>query len=156
MIQLSWLWLRHQPQSALSQWFTARVQSSEEEYDRGAGTQIVGCSMEICDRRRCHRGRCVKDGLTIHTSQIPQSSRRDQSWRIQRDEPIRDMASKAAAKNGLVLLSLCRNASGIMVSRPARQPNVSLNRQWKQARSREQAQPWMPKDRTEGKHAMDH
>jgi transposase len=28
MIQLSWLWLRHQPQSALSQWFTARVQSS--------------------------------------------------------------------------------------------------------------------------------
>jgi transposase len=28
MVQLSWLWLRHQPQSALSQWFTARVQSS--------------------------------------------------------------------------------------------------------------------------------
>lgn len=28
MIQLSWLWLRHQPQSALSLWFTARVQSS--------------------------------------------------------------------------------------------------------------------------------
>jgi len=28
MIQLSWLWLRHQPQSALSQWFTARVQSN--------------------------------------------------------------------------------------------------------------------------------
>jgi len=28
MIQLSWLWLRHQPQSVLSQWFTARVQSS--------------------------------------------------------------------------------------------------------------------------------
>lgn len=28
MIQLSWLWLRHQPQSALSRWFTMRVQSS--------------------------------------------------------------------------------------------------------------------------------
>jgi transposase len=26
MIQLSWLWLRHQPHSALSRWFLARVQ----------------------------------------------------------------------------------------------------------------------------------
>jgi transposase len=25
MIQLSWLWLRHQPQSALTQWFKERV-----------------------------------------------------------------------------------------------------------------------------------
>jgi transposase len=25
LIQLSWLWLRHQPNSALSQWFNARV-----------------------------------------------------------------------------------------------------------------------------------
>jgi transposase len=28
MVQLSWLWLRHQPSSALSLWFTARVQSN--------------------------------------------------------------------------------------------------------------------------------
>lgn len=28
MVQLSWLWLRHQPRSALSLWFTARVQSN--------------------------------------------------------------------------------------------------------------------------------
>lgn len=28
MVQLSWLWLRHQPQSALSLWFKARVQSN--------------------------------------------------------------------------------------------------------------------------------
>lgn len=28
MIQLSWLWLRHQPKSALSLWFTAKVQSN--------------------------------------------------------------------------------------------------------------------------------
>jgi transposase len=25
MIQLAWLWLRHQPNSALAQWFTERV-----------------------------------------------------------------------------------------------------------------------------------
>ncbi len=25
MVQLAWLWLRHQPQSALSLWFAARV-----------------------------------------------------------------------------------------------------------------------------------
>ena len=30
-------------------------------------------------------------------------------------EPIRDMASNAGSKNGLVFLSLRRNASGIMV-----------------------------------------
>ena len=30
MIELAWLWLRHQPDSALSRWFHARVQS-----DRG-------------------------------------------------------------------------------------------------------------------------
>ena len=28
MVQLSWLWLRHQPSSALSLWFTACVQSN--------------------------------------------------------------------------------------------------------------------------------
>ncbi|MDW5318564.1 IS110 family transposase, partial [Rhizobium sp. PL01] len=28
MVQLSWLWLRHQPKSALSLWFAARVQSN--------------------------------------------------------------------------------------------------------------------------------
>lgn len=28
MVQLSWLWLRHQPKSALSLWFTAKVQSN--------------------------------------------------------------------------------------------------------------------------------
>ncbi|WP_280137960.1 MULTISPECIES: hypothetical protein [unclassified Ensifer] len=31
------------------------------------------------------------------------------------DEPIQHMALKAATKNGFVVLSLCRNASGIMV-----------------------------------------
>ncbi len=51
MIQLSWLWLRHQPQSALSRvvYGPRAIQrwAREEERDRGAGTQIVGCSMEI-------------------------------------------------------------------------------------------------------------
>ena len=26
MVQLAWLWLRHQPQSALTRWFKARAQ----------------------------------------------------------------------------------------------------------------------------------
>jgi transposase len=29
MIELSWLWLRYQPDSALSQWFRARVQGND-------------------------------------------------------------------------------------------------------------------------------
>jgi hypothetical protein len=46
---------------------------------------------------------------------ILKSPRTDQSWRIQVGEPDKTMASNAAHKNGLVLLSLCRNASGMMV-----------------------------------------
>jgi len=34
MIQLAWLWLRHQPASALSQWFHQRVASNAGRYKK--------------------------------------------------------------------------------------------------------------------------
>jgi len=34
MIQLAWLWLRHQPNSALSQWFKARVTRNDGRYKK--------------------------------------------------------------------------------------------------------------------------
>ncbi|WP_234818847.1 hypothetical protein [Sinorhizobium fredii] len=57
------------------------------------------------------------------------------------------MASQAVAKNGFVLLSLCSNASRDHGAAAQRGGGMSLNREWKQALSREQAQAWMPKER---------
>ena len=68
MIQLAWLWLRHQPASALSQWFQERVRRNggrlQETDDRGAGPQAAGRAVEVCDRRRGHRGRCDEACVT--------------------------------------------------------------------------------------------
>ena len=56
LIQLAWLWLRHQPQSALAVWFKERVNRNggrlEKNDHRGAGAQAAGGALEICDRRR--------------------------------------------------------------------------------------------------------
>ena len=53
LIQLAWLWLRHQPQSALAlgqpQW-----RPVQEDDHRGAGAQAAGGAVEICHRRRHH------------------------------------------------------------------------------------------------------
>src|SRR5208337_2621411 len=41
MIQLAWLWLRHQPTSALSVWFQERVQSNGGKMRKGFVTETV-------------------------------------------------------------------------------------------------------------------
>lgn len=43
MVQLSWLWLRHQPKSALSLWFTAKVQSN--------GGRMKKCAIVVLARK---------------------------------------------------------------------------------------------------------
>jgi len=48
-------------------------------------------------------------------NRILQSTRSDQSWRIQVDEPKFDLAFNAELQNGLVLLSHRRDARGILV-----------------------------------------
>ena len=70
LIQLAWLWLRHQPQSARTLWFEERVRRNggrtQEDDNRGAGAQVAGSALEICDRRRCHRGSRDETYLTIN------------------------------------------------------------------------------------------
>jgi transposase len=44
MIQLAWLWLRHQPDSALSQWFNARVSHNGGRYKK---TTIVALARKL-------------------------------------------------------------------------------------------------------------
>jgi transposase len=64
LIQLAWLWLRHQPQSALALWFKERVKRNGGRLKKttiGAGAQAAGGSVEICHRRRGHRSAVMKD-----------------------------------------------------------------------------------------------
>src|SRR3954464_13852187 len=59
MIQIAWLWLRHQPQSALTLWFSAdpvvpradqaHGRPSRQDDDRRPGTQAAGRALEVCD-----------------------------------------------------------------------------------------------------------
>ena len=64
MIQLAWLWLLHQPNSALTLWYPradqGRDQAAEEEDGRRAGAQAAGGAVAIRRRRRCDRGRQVE------------------------------------------------------------------------------------------------
>ena len=82
LIQLAWLWLRHQPQSALTLWFKERVSGNgghvQEVLDhrRARLRWTAGGVMEICHRRRRHRRSRPSEGrLTIDAQQIIKSPR---------------------------------------------------------------------------------
>ena len=80
LVQLAWLWLRHQPQSALALWFKERVnrnggRQAEEDDHRGAGAKAAGGAVEICHRGRRHRRRRDEGRLTTDAQQIIKSSR---------------------------------------------------------------------------------
>lgn len=51
MLEMAWLWLRHQPRSALSRWFNERVAQSGGRFkkgdDNGAGQKTCGRIMEV-------------------------------------------------------------------------------------------------------------
>jgi transposase len=68
LIQLAWLWVRHQPRSALTLWFEARIKRNggrlKEDNDRGTGTKTTRRALEICDRRGPYRRRCDEGRMT--------------------------------------------------------------------------------------------
>ena len=78
LIELAWLWLRHQPQSALALWFKERVKRNGGRMKK---TTIVALArkllvaLEICHRRRRHRGSRDEGRLTTSAKQIRKSSR---------------------------------------------------------------------------------
>ena len=72
MIQLAWLWLRHQPGSALSLWFQERVRRNGGRLKKpmivALARKLLIALVEVCDGRSDHRGRCdeacVRHGMT--------------------------------------------------------------------------------------------
>ncbi|SMP79394.1 transposase [Novosphingobium panipatense] len=75
MIQLAWLWLRYQPDAALTRWFheTGKPQrrARSKGRDRRAGAQAARCLVELRDRRGRDRGsrhdRSVAKGCSRYT-----------------------------------------------------------------------------------------
>ena len=60
LIQLAWLWLRHQPKSALTLWLGAgqtQRRSNAQDNDRCARAKAADRAVEICNRRRRYRRR---------------------------------------------------------------------------------------------------
>ena len=89
MIQLAWLWLRHQPQSALSALVPrarpARAQKMAQERHRRPGAQAPRRLVEVRDARRRHRGRRDE----VHRQQAPrQDERRRGDGRLMRSSSI--------------------------------------------------------------------
>ena len=67
MVELAWMWLRWQPDSALSIWFRARVganrRADQENHDRGTGSQAAGRLVALRQGWR-HSGRSEdEDGV---------------------------------------------------------------------------------------------
>ena len=76
MVQLAWLWLRHQPQSALARWFKAAKSARPQARDRRAGAQASRRVVEVRHPRRRHRGRGDEARLLEHRRQ-PQLRTKD-------------------------------------------------------------------------------
>ena len=75
MIELAWFWLRHQPDSALSRWFQARVGAAQgtdpPHRHRRAGPQTPRRLVALCRPRRRSRRRRVQGGMTRWLNPTP-------------------------------------------------------------------------------------
>ena len=91
MIQLAWLWLRHQPDSALARWFNERVKRNGGRLRK---TMIVALARKLLVALWKYvtagvviEGAIVKSGLNRRSERIAHNlPRPDQSRRIRVDE----------------------------------------------------------------------
>ena len=77
MLQLAWLWLRHQPDSALSRWFHQRAGMNvhlRKTMITALARKAPHCFLEIRNRRCRHRGRDDETGLIKARNTDPPSS----------------------------------------------------------------------------------
>ena len=78
MIQLAWLWRRHQPRSVLTLWFEERVRHNAGRLKKRtivALARATGRALEVCERLGCQSRGCDQNCLIHHSCRIFQSSR---------------------------------------------------------------------------------
>lgn len=70
LLQLVWLWMCHQPDSALTTWYQERVRENggrlKKNDDHRARAQTACRTLEVCQRRCRHRGRSGEGRLIRH------------------------------------------------------------------------------------------
>ena len=80
MVELAWMWVRYQPDSALSGWFRRRVgleRGRTSHLDRSARPQTAHRPVEICHPWRDPGGRC-------HEASLRHPGKRNQLSRVPR------------------------------------------------------------------------
>ncbi|TDW16054.1 transposase IS116/IS110/IS902 family protein [Rhizobium azibense] len=97
LVQTAWLWLRHQPNSALSGTHTSQSRSPKEIDDRGPGTETARGTLEIRNLRRPDGG-CHHLELSLSSESFRNLPEPDQFWQIQADEPRVRMANRRFAR----------------------------------------------------------
>jgi hypothetical protein len=95
MLQLAWLWLRHQPGSALSRWFHERVGGNSRVRKImivALARKLLVALLEICNCRRRDRGGDDEDRLISAQTQFPHLPGSDQSRQIRVGDRTPNMA----------------------------------------------------------------
>ena len=100
MIQLAWLWLRHQPGSALARWFHERVKRNGGRLKKpmivALARKLLVALWKYVTAGVVIEGAVIEGRLRSPRPRFPNPSGPDQPWRIQVDEPTSSMASSAA------------------------------------------------------------
>ena len=128
LIQLAWLWLRHQPQSALALWFEERVRRNGGRLKK---TTIVALARKLLVAlwKYVTAGVVIEGAmmkrLTINADRSLNLPGPDQSWRIQVDEP-HPHGLKSRLQEWSRPPEPRPPQAGYWCSRFARRPNVRL------------------------------
>jgi transposase len=117
MIELAWLWQRHQPASTLSRWFhTRRRQRTRPDLpdlDRRPRSQAADCGLALCNRRRGPGGRRVEGRIArVAIRNIITASARRTPRRILVDGPRNVLAARCRHKDWSHLPEPCLEYEG--------------------------------------------
>jgi len=157
MIQLAWLWIRHQPQSALTRWFKERSPQGRKRAIVALARKLLVALWKyvtqgvVIGGGRDEARRLIRDlGPAASCNRPPATKptithppRPDQPRKIRVDEPMDCMASTPQRR--MVSSSrACPPQAESWCSRLARRPNVSFGLA-RQPRSPNRLEPWIAK-----------
>jgi len=131
LLQLAWLWLRHQPDSVLSQWFLDRVKANGGRLKKptivALARKLLVALWKYVTSGIVIEGATVRAAVIVNFVDPIRSPQGQTPGRVQVDEPIDGMAFQRRLSEWFHLSELLPAASGIMVQPSERRPNVRLN-----------------------------